>query len=64
MIDFTLLAMPMDLPQFTYHPNPLDTGSIVASEGVCEVWDSTGNLSTKAYLLRKRTGGGLSVVHR
>jgi uncharacterized protein len=29
--------MPVDLPQFTYHPNPLDTGSAVASEGVCQV---------------------------
>jgi len=36
----------MDLPQFTYHPNPLDTGSIVAWEGVCEV---CGQLRKFAY---------------
>jgi uncharacterized protein CbrC (UPF0167 family) len=27
----------MELPQFKYHPDPLSTGSIVASEQVCEV---------------------------
>jgi uncharacterized protein len=27
----------MDLPQFKYHPDPLKTGSIVASDAVCEV---------------------------
>jgi uncharacterized protein len=27
----------MDLPQFTYHPDPLNAGSVVASKRVCEV---------------------------
>ena len=27
----------MDLPQFRYHPDPLKTGSIVASDKACEV---------------------------
>src|SRR5215471_11215776 len=27
----------MDLPQFKYHPDPLNTGSVVASDAVCEV---------------------------
>lgn len=27
----------MDLPRFKYHPDPLNTGSIVASKQVCEV---------------------------
>jgi uncharacterized protein len=27
----------MELPQFKYHPDPVSTGSIVASDGTCEV---------------------------
>ncbi|VEE61322.1 Uncharacterised protein family (UPF0167) [Shewanella putrefaciens] len=26
----------MDFPQFTYHPHPLDTGAVIASDATCE----------------------------
>lgn len=26
----------MDFPQFTYHPHPLNTGAVIASDATCE----------------------------
>lgn len=30
------LGVEMDFPQFTYHPHPLDTGAVIASDATCE----------------------------
>ncbi len=37
----------MEVPQFKYHPDPLNTGSIVVSEEVCEVSGRTSGFTYK-----------------